>query len=101
MKPARPAPMIWTELELAAFVPLVEAPDPVGEPEAFVDWAPVPVGDAPAEAVLPPELDSLAPAEEGEPGAKGAMVWVLGKRLAKQSCWHFAYASVSSLEPEP
>lgn len=91
MRPARPAPTIWAELELAAPVPLAWAADPVAEPEGEpLACAPVPEAEAPVDAADPAEsvaLDpALAAAEEAAPGAKGATVWVLGKRLAKQSC---------------
>ena len=85
MKPARPAPRILALLVLAALLALGWVPDPVGEPEALVCWAPVPEGEEPAEALLAEEPVGLAAPEEGEPGAKGALVWVLGNRLAKQS----------------
>jgi hypothetical protein len=75
---------------LAALVPLALAALPVGEPEALVDWAPVPEGDEPAEAELEPEPVGAAAPEDGEPGAKGATVCVLGKRLSKHAAWHLA-----------
>lgn len=43
----------------------------------------------------------LVAAEAAPPAAPAKLVWVEGKRLAKQSAWHFAYASVSALEPSP
>lgn len=98
MRPARPAPAILTALALAApGVSLVWAAVPVGEPEEppdeVADSAPERAEEA-AEETAPlaalaaleaaPEA-ALAAEEATAPAAPWKLVWVLGKRLAKQS----------------
>lgn len=89
--PAVDAP-IWTWTLAATPVEVAPAPDavPVADPVAL---APVP--DAEPEATEP-----VVAAPEDDPAAAMA-VWVVGKKLAMQACWHSAYFLVAAGEPSP